>query len=93
MVSAFSSTASLLNHMLDRFLADGHLDGAIVFARGEFSLHEEVCAFDETSSGLREALPVGNNCVPLGFVFPFAFIVLPGACRGDRELGSGSSVR
>jgi len=58
--------------MLDRFLAVGHLESAIVFARGEFSLHEDVCAFGETWSDLREALPVSNNRVPLRFIFPFA---------------------
>ena len=63
--------------MLDRFLAIGQVDGAIVFAGGEFTLHENVCAFGQTRSDLREALPVGNNRVPLCFVFPFAFIVLP----------------
>ena len=67
--------SQLLNHMLDRFLAVGHLEGAIVFARGEFSLHEDMCAFGETWSDLREALPVSNNRVPLRFIFPFAFIV------------------
>ena len=44
--------------MLDRFLAARHLDRAVVFAGGEFTLHENVCAFGEAWSDLREALPV-----------------------------------
>ena len=79
--------------MLDDFIAIGHLGGAIVFARGEFALHENVCAFGQTRSELREALPVGNNRVPLRFAFPLAFVVLPRARGRDRELGDGCSVR
>ena len=82
-----------LNHMLDRLLAARHLDGAIVFARGEFALHENVCAFGQSWSDLRETLPVGNNIVPLSSVFPLAFVVLPGPRGRDGELRDGSSVR
>jgi len=83
----------LLNHLLDRLLAARHLDCAIVFARGEFALHEDVRAFRQSWSDLREALPVSNDIVPLRSVFPFAFFVLPRARRGDGELSDGSSVR
>jgi hypothetical protein len=34
--------------MLDRLLATGYLDGAIVLAGSDFTLHENVCALAET---------------------------------------------
>ena len=54
--------------MLDGLLPAGHLNGAIVFAGGEFALHEDVCAFRQSRSDLRKALPIRNDIVPLGFV-------------------------
>ena len=79
--------------MFDGLLAAGHLDGAIVFAGAEFPLDEDMRAFTEARSQLRETLSVSDNVVPLRLILPLAFVVLPGACRGDRELGNRSSVR
>jgi hypothetical protein len=55
--------------VLDRLLAARHLDDAIVFACSEFALHEDVCAFGQSWSALREPLRVTNDIVPLRFVF------------------------
>ena len=83
----------LLNDVLDRFLAIRHLDGAIILARGEFPLHENVCAFAEAGCKLRKAVSIRDDIVPLGFVFPFTFVVFPGACSRDGKFRNGSSVR
>src|SRR5579863_5685038 len=80
----------LLNRILDGLLAAGHLNRAIVFAGSEFALHEDVCAFAEARRKLRKAASVCNDSVPLGFVFPLAFLVFPGARGRDRELSDGS---
>jgi hypothetical protein len=78
-----------LDDVLDGLLAAGDLDGAIVFARGKFALHENMRAFDETWRQLLESFSEGDDAVPLGFVPPFVVLVLPGLLGGDAELDDG----
>ncbi len=47
----------LLDDMLDRFLAAGYLDGAVIFAGGEFTLHQDMCALAEARSKLAKPCP------------------------------------
>ena len=55
----------LLDHVIDRLLADRNFDRAIVLASGEFALDEDQRAFDEAFGEGLKTLPVGNDVVPL----------------------------
>ena len=83
----------LLNHVIDRFFADRHLDRAVILPRGQFALDEYERALDEAFGDGREALAVGNDAMPLRPVLPFALLVLPGLLGGNGEFDDGGAIR
>lgn len=89
---SFEFDDELGNNVFDGLLAGGDLDAAVVFACAEFTLHENVCAFDEAIGHLLEPFAEGDYVVPLGPVFPFVVFVFPGLLGGDAEFEDGRAI-
>ncbi len=88
----FQLNYQLLNDVLDRLLSVRNRDRAVVLAGCEFTLNEDVSAFQQARSNLGEALTERKHVVPLRYFFPLALVVLPGPCRRDGELRNGGAV-
>jgi len=70
--------------MLDGLAIPGrNSDGAVVFARGQFSLNEHVCAFHEPIGRLCEALAERDDVVPLTLLLSGVILVPPGLLSCD----------
>ena len=90
----FEFDNELLDDMLDVFaFAGGNLDGAIVFARGQLALHEDVSAFHEPVGQLLEAFAERDDVMPLGLFFPLIVLVLPRLFGRDGELRDRGAIR
>ena len=79
--------------MLDGLFATLNCDRAIIFARVQFALDEDVRALDKTIRDLSESGTKGHYVVPLRFLLPLFVLIFPRFFRGDAELRNGRAVR
>jgi hypothetical protein len=90
----FEFDNELLDDVLDVLaFPGGNLNGAVVLARGQLALQEDVGAFHQTVRQLGEAFAEGDDVMPLRFFFPLILLVLPGLLRCDGELRDRSAIR